>query len=58
MVIATLEKMSNVPVLIPDRKKKSTQIFIFTLLYVASKGIIKAIKDFIKPFEAPQVREV
>ena len=55
MLIATLEKMSNVPVLIPDRKKKSTQIFIFTLLYVASKGFIKAIKDFIKPFEAPQV---
>ena len=35
---------------IPDEEKKLSQIFIFTLLYGASK----ALKAFIKPFEAPQ----
>ena len=39
---------------IPDKKKKLTYIFIFTLLGGASKGFMKALKAFIKPFEAPQ----
>ena len=42
----------NVP--IPDKVKKLSQIFIFTLLCGASKGFMKALKAFIKPFEAPQ----
>ena len=32
---------------IPDKKKKLTQVFIFALLFGASKGFMKA-------FEAPQ----
>ena len=35
-------------------KMKITQIFIFTRLCGASEGFMKAIKAFIKPFEAPQ----
>ena len=42
------------PVAIPDKEKKLTSIFIFTLLCGASKGFIKALKAFIKPFEVPQ----
>ena len=42
------------PVSIPDEEKKLTQIFIFTLLWGASKGFMKALKAFIKPFEATQ----
>ena len=42
------------PVSIPDEEKKLTQIFIFTLLWGASKGFMKAFKAFIKPFEATQ----
>ena len=38
---------------IPDKKKKLAYIFLFTL-YDASKGFMKALKTFIKPFEAPQ----
>ena len=38
----------NVP--IPDKKKKN----FFTLLCGASKCFMKALKTFIKPFEAPQ----
>ena len=43
---------SDVP--IPAKKKKLTQIFIFTVLCSASKNFMKALKAFIKPFEAPQ----
>ena len=39
---------------IPDKKKKLTKVFIFTLLFGASKGFMKAFKAFIKPFEASQ----
>ena len=42
----------NVP--IPDKKKKSTEILIFTLLCGVSKGFMNALKAFIKPFEAPE----
>ena len=42
------------PVSIPDEEKKLNQIFIFTLLWGASKGFMKAFKVFIKPFEATQ----
>ena len=35
-------------------RKIQLKIFIFTLLFGASKGFIKAFKVFIKPFEAPQ----
>ena len=38
-------------------EKKLTSIFIFTLLCGASKGFIKVLKAFIKPFEAPQRSE-
>ena len=41
-------------VLIPDKKKKLTEIFILTLLSGASESFMKAFKVFIKPFEAPQ----
>ena len=37
-----------------NEEKKLTQIFIFTPLCGASKGFMKALKTFIKPFEAPQ----
>ena len=36
------------------RREKINLIFIFTLLCGASKGFIKVLKAFIKPFEAPQ----
>ena len=42
----------NVPV--PDKVKKLSQILIFTLLRGASKGFMKTLKAFLKPFEAPQ----
>ena len=42
----------NVP--IPDKTKKINEIFIFTLPCGASKVFTKALKAFIKPFEAPQ----
>ena len=42
------------PVWIPALEQKLTQIFIFTLLWGASKGFMKALKAFQKPFEAPQ----
>ena len=46
--------LSTYPVPIPDKEKKLTSIFIFTLLCGASKGFMKALKAFIKPFEVPQ----
>ena len=39
---------------IPDKEKKLTQIFIFTLLCGATKDFMKALKAFIKPFEVSQ----
>ena len=42
------------PVPIPDEEKKLTEIFIFTRLCGASKGFMKVLEAFIKPFEAPQ----
>ena len=39
---------------LPDEEKKVTLIFIFTLICGASKGFMKVLKAFIKPFEAPQ----
>ena len=42
------------PVWIPALEQKLTQIFILTLLWGASKGFMKALKAFQKPFEAPQ----
>ena len=41
----------TLPTLIPDEEKKFTYIFIFTLLRGASKGFIKILKAFVKPFE-------
>ena len=41
-------------VLIPDKERKLTSIFIFTLLCFASEGFMKVLKTFIKPFEAPE----
>ena len=38
----------------PDKEKKLSLVFIFTLLRGASKGFKKALKSFIKPFEASQ----
>ena len=38
---------------IPDEETKSTYIFIFTLLYGASKDFMNALKAFTKPCEAP-----
>ena len=43
----------NLPVSIPDEEKK-LNFFIFLLLCGVSKGFMKAIKPFIKPFEASQ----
>ena len=44
----------TLPATIQDKEKKLTYIFIFTFLCGASKGFMKALKTFIKPFEAPQ----
>ena len=44
----------TLPVTIPDKEKKLSKIFIFTLLCGASKGFMRALKAFIKSFEAPQ----
>ena len=50
----TLHKNLTLPVPIPDKETKLTEIFIFTLLYGASEGLMKALNAFIKPSEAPQ----
>ena len=47
-------KALTLPVPIPGDEKKLSQMFIFTLLCGASKAFMKALKGFIKPFEAPQ----
>ena len=39
---------------IPVGERKLTSLFIFTLLYGASKGFMKVLKAFVKPFEVPQ----
>ena len=44
----------TLPVPTPDEEKKLSEIFIFTLLCGVSKGFIKALKAFIKPFVAPE----
>ena len=44
----------TLPVLIPDKERKLTEIFIFTLPWGASKGFMKAFKSFKKPFDGPQ----
>ena len=41
----------TLPVLIPDKEEKLTKIFNFTI-FCASKCFMKALKAFIKPFEA------
>ena len=44
----------TLPVPIPDNERKLTKISIFTPLLYASKGLMKALEAFIKPFEGPQ----
>ena len=51
---ATSFRLLTLPLLILDEKRKLTYIFIFTLLYGASRGFIKALKAFIKLLEALQ----
>ena len=46
------KKTFTLPITIPDRKRKLTSIFIFTLVCGASKGFMKALEAFTKPFEA------
>ena len=41
----------------PDEEKKLRQVFIFTLLCGAPIGLMKALKAFVKPFEAPERTE-
>ena len=50
------QRLLTLSVPFPDKDKKLTLIFIFTLLFGAAKGFMKALKAFIKPFEAPQRR--
>ena len=47
----------TVPVPIPDEEKKLTWIFIFVLLCGTSKDFMKALKAFLKSFQAPQRSE-
>ena len=44
----------TLPVPISNDEKKLNKIFIFTLFCDASKGFLKTLKAFIKPFETPQ----
>ena len=50
-------QMLTFPVPNPDEEKKLPSIFIFTLLRSPSKGFVKTLKAFIKPFKAPQRSE-
>ena len=50
----SLHTIFILPVLIPDEEEKLSLIFIFTFLCGASKGFMKALKAFIKAFEASQ----
>ena len=52
--VRAILEILTLPVPIPDEEKKLSQIFVFTLLCGASKGFMKALKVFIKRFEAPQ----
>ena len=45
---------SAFPVPISGEEGKLAEVFIFTLLVGTSKGFIKALKAFMKPFEVPQ----
>ena len=38
----------------PGQREKLTESFIFTLLFGASKGFMKALKAFARPFKAPE----
>ena len=49
LILSEFKPCSN-----PGRREKINLNFIFTLLCDASKGFMKALKAFIKPFEAPQ----
>ena len=44
----------TLPVPIPDEERKLGEIFILAILCGASKGFMKTLKAFMKPFEAPQ----
>ena len=44
----------TLPIPILDEEKKFSQFFIFALLCGASKGFMKALKAFIKPFASQQ----
>ena len=46
--------MLTVSIPIPDEKKKLTLNFIFTLLCSASKGFMRDLMTFKKPFESSQ----
>ena len=46
--------MLALPVPIPDEEKKIKLNFYFRTFGGASKGFMKALKAFIKPFKAPQ----
>ena len=51
--LLNMQKLT-LPVPIPDKEKKITQIFNFTLPCGASNSFLKAFNAFIKLFEAPQ----
>ena len=53
-ILADFEICISVPLTQSRTKRKKKLNFYFTLLYGASKGFMKALKVFIKPFEAPQ----
>ena len=53
-ILADFEICISVPLTQSRKKRKKKLNFYFTLLYGASKGFMKALKVFIKPFEAPQ----
>ena len=50
-VFGHFSRSVTLPVPIPGKRKKVTQIFIFTLLCDASRGFMKALKTFIKCIE-------
>ena len=49
------ETLLTLPTPIPDKERKLSYIFIFTLLCGASKNFMKGLKAFIKPSEAPHI---
>ena len=46
--------IATLSILIPDKEVKPTYIFIFKPFCGVSKGFLKALKAFTKPFEAQQ----